>query len=64
MKLLQMITLALCIVGGVNWGLIGLFGFNLVSFLFGSGSLLENLVYIAVGLSAIFSLSLYMLFTE
>ena len=64
MKLLQMIALALCIIGGVNWGLIGLFGFNLVSFLFGSGSLLENLIYIVVGLSAVLSLSIYMLFTE
>lgn len=64
MKLLQMIALALCIIGGVNWGLIGLFGFNLVSFLFGSGSLLESLIYIVVGLSAVLSLSIYMLFTE
>lgn len=64
MKLIQMIALALCIVGSLNWGLIGLFGFNLVAFLFQSGSFLEALVYVLVGVSGVLSLSLYLMFDK
>lgn len=63
MKLIQGIALALSIIGAVNWGLIGLFGFNLVTFLFGKG-LLEAFVYIAVGIAGIFSLTIYMQLNE
>jgi uncharacterized protein len=49
---LDWIALVLVIVGGLNWGLIGLFGFNLVSTIFGSMAWLEKTVYILVGLSA------------
>jgi uncharacterized membrane protein YuzA (DUF378 family) len=41
-------------VGGVNWGLVGLFGFNLVEMLLGSWPALVKLVYIAVGVSAVY----------
>jgi uncharacterized protein len=47
-----MITLVLLVVGGVNWGLVGLLRFDLVEFLLGSIPLLQSLVYILVGLSA------------
>ncbi|MFA6534350.1 MAG: DUF378 domain-containing protein [Patescibacteria group bacterium] len=47
------IAVALVIVGAINWGLVGLFGFNLVSYLFSSWSFLERLIYILVGLSGI-----------
>ena len=56
MKPWNIITLILVIVGGVNWGLVGLFGFDLVATLFGAGSLLTRIVYIAVGLSALWQL--------
>lgn len=49
--LLRMISLILVLVGGINWGLIGLFNFNLVGTLFGAG-LLAHLVYILVGVGA------------
>ena len=52
MKAINIATLLLVIVGGLNWGLVGLFSFDLVAALFGSGSLLSRLVYILVGLSA------------
>lgn len=52
MKALNIITLALVIVGGLNWGLVGLFGFDLVAAMFGSASIASRLVYILVGLSA------------
>ena len=52
MKILNTITLLLVIVGGLNWGLVGLFDFDLVAAIFGAGSLLSRIVYVLVGLSA------------
>jgi uncharacterized membrane protein YuzA (DUF378 family) len=56
MKALNIMTLILVVVGGANWGLVGLFGFDLVAALFGTGSLLSRLVYILVGASAVWQL--------
>lgn len=53
MKTLQMIALVLLIVGGLNWGLVGLFNFDLVAAIFGEMSLLSRIVYTLVGLSAL-----------
>ena len=55
-KALNLITLVLVIVGGLNWGLVGAFDFNLVAALFGDGSALSRIVYILVGLSALWQL--------
>ncbi len=44
---------ALCLIGALNWGLIGLFGFDLVAFIFGPMSILSRIVYTIIGLSAI-----------
>lgn len=52
MKPLNLMTLILVIVGGLNWGLVGLFDWNLVAALFGAGSMLSRIVYVLVGLSA------------
>ena len=49
-------ALVLTIVGGLNWGLIGAFDFDLVAFLFGPMSILSRVVYILVGLSALATL--------
>lgn len=58
MKILRFVCLLLVIVGGINWGLVGLAHFNLVSSLLGSYSeWLVRGIYIAVGLSAIFLLA-------
>ncbi len=52
--MLSKIALVLLIIGGVNWGLIGLLSFDLVAFIFGSSSaLLARRVYTLVGLSAL-----------
>jgi uncharacterized protein len=56
MKAINLITLVLVIVGGINWGLVGAFGFDLVAALFGAGSALARLVYVLVGLSALWQL--------
>ncbi len=56
MKAINLITLILVIVGGVNWGLVGLADFDLVATLFGAGSVLSRAVYILVGASALWQL--------
>jgi uncharacterized protein len=56
MKALNLLTLMLIIIGGVNWGLVGLADFNLVAALFGEDSMLSNIVYVLVGLSAVYQL--------
>jgi uncharacterized membrane protein YuzA (DUF378 family) len=56
MKALHVITLILVIVGGINWGLVGLFGFDLVAALFGTASTLSRTVYTLVGVSALWQL--------
>jgi uncharacterized protein len=57
MKLANLITLILVIVGGLNWGLVGLLDWNLVTAIFGSGSLLSRTVFVLVGVSAIWQLA-------
>lgn len=56
MKTLNIITLVLVIVGGLNSGLVGLFNFDLVAALFGAGSALARLAYVLVGVSAAWQL--------
>lgn len=58
MKIINFIALILVIIGGINWGLIGLFQFNLVDFLFGTGSILSRIIYTLVGISALWSIGL------
>ena len=48
------IAYALTIIGGLNWGLVGAFDFNLVSAIFGEQTILSRIVYILVGLSALY----------
>lgn len=54
-----MVTFPLTLIGALNWGLVGLFNFNLVTALVGSWPMVEKLVYILVGASAV-----YLLFTH
>lgn len=56
MKTLNLITLILLIVGGINWGLVGLADFNLVAAIFGEGSGLSRTVYTLVGLSGLYQI--------
>lgn len=56
---LDKIALALAIVGGLNWGCVGLFRLDLVAFLFGgSTTLLARIVYVVIALAAIWCLTL------
>ncbi|MBA3576521.1 MAG: DUF378 domain-containing protein [Sphingomonas sp.] len=56
MRAINTITLILLIVGGLNWGLVGLLDFNLVAALFGEMSTLSRIVYVLVGLSALWQI--------
>ena len=54
------IALLLSIIGGLNWGLVGLFQFDLVAFLCGgAGSVISRAVYTLVGLSALWCITLF-----
>jgi hypothetical protein len=57
MRAINIITLLLVIIGGLNWGLVGLFEFDLVAAIFGGqDAALSRIVYILVGLSAVWQL--------
>ncbi|MCW5698035.1 MAG: DUF378 domain-containing protein [Bauldia sp.] len=60
MRALDIITLIIVIIGALNWGLIALFDFNVVTSIFGEGtdgmSTVSKIVYIIVGVSALYQL--------
>lgn len=60
METLQKVLLGFTIVGAINWGLIGLFDFNLVTTIFGLDTLLSRIVYILVGISGLINIGIYM----
>lgn len=59
MKILHMVAFTLLVVGGLNWGLVGLLNYNLVDSLLG-GVGLTNIVYILVGVSAVYIAATHM----
>ena len=56
MRPIDVIAAVLLVVGGLNWGLVGLVNFDLVATLFGAGSILARVVYCLVGLSALYQI--------
>lgn len=57
--IIDKIALTLAIIGGLNWGCVGIFGFDVVAAICGgSGSLLSRVIYTAVGLAALWCISL------
>ncbi|MBO4982116.1 MAG: DUF378 domain-containing protein [Lachnospiraceae bacterium] len=59
-KGLNATALTIAIIGAINWGLIGIFRFDLVAFLFGDMSWLSRLVYIIVGICGLYLITFYM----
>lgn len=59
MKGLHIVTFILLLIGGLNWLLIGLFSFDIVSALFGDMSGLSRTIYALVGISAVFELFIH-----
>jgi uncharacterized membrane protein YuzA (DUF378 family) len=58
MQTLQKVALVLVIIGAINWGLIGLFDFNLVETLFGTENVISKIIYVLVGIAGIIDISL------
>jgi len=59
MNTLYKIALTLCIIGALNWGLVGIADFNLVEFLFGEQTILTRIVYILVLISGLVCVGIY-----
>ena len=53
MNILRYTAYALVLIGAINWGLIGIFGLNLVSLIFGDMTLIARIIYSLVGISAV-----------
>ncbi len=62
MQTLQKVALIFTIIGAINWGLIGIFDFNLVSAIFGEASILSRIIYTIVGITGLINIGL--LFTD
>ena len=58
--ILIVIALVLVIIGAINWGLIGFFGFNLVDSIFGTMSMVSRIIYALVGISGLWSIRYFM----
>ena len=58
METLQKILLVITIVGAVNWGLIGLFDFDLVAFIFGNMTLLSRIIYTVVAVCGLVNIGI------
>jgi uncharacterized protein len=54
MKTVDVVAAILLVVGGLNWGLVGLFNFDLVAAIFGTGTAFARVVYTLVGFSAVY----------
>ena len=52
-------SLALNIIGAINWGLVGLFNFNLVEYLLGDGSLITRIVYVLVFVAGLINIGIF-----
>lgn len=54
MKSMDVIAAILLVIGGLNWGLVGFFQFDLVAVIFGQASALSRIIYCVVGLAAVY----------
>lgn len=54
LNVVDIVALVLVVVGGINWGLVGLLNLDLVAAIFGAQTLLANAVYILVGVAAVY----------
>ena len=59
MNIVQKIALTFTIIGAINWGLVGLFEFNLVDYLFGVGSVISRIIYTVVAIFGLINIIIY-----
>lgn len=57
MKAIDYIVLVLVIIGAINWGLIGFFGFDLVRMIFGNMTIISRIVYAVIGICGLYAIS-------
>ena len=59
MSILDRIALALVVIGGINWGLVGIFRFDLVAWIFGGqAAILSRVIFTLVGIAALWCITL------
>lgn len=58
MKVIDKIALVLVIIGALVWGIIGIFNYNIVDAIFGTGSIISKIIYILVGVSGLWAIKL------
>ena len=59
MSILDRIALALVVIGGINWGLVGIFRFDLVAWMFGGqAAIVSRIIYTLVGIAALWCITL------
>ena len=61
MTTLQKVCLCITIIGGLNWGLIGLLDFNLITAIFGDTSVIPRIIYSIVGLTSIINIGILLM---
>ncbi|MCI6266555.1 MAG: DUF378 domain-containing protein [Erysipelotrichaceae bacterium] len=59
MNTVYKIALVLSIIGCINWGLVGIFNYNLVEFLFGNGTILTRVIYVIVAIAGIITAGIF-----
>lgn len=57
MRALKIISYILIIIGALNWAMVGIFNFDLVTMLFGEMSLVSRIIYVVIGFAAIVSIA-------
>ena len=59
MNIVQKIALTFTIIGAINWGLVGIFNFNLVDYIFGVGSVVSRIIYTVVAIAGLINIIIY-----
>lgn len=59
MKVLNCVCLTLAIIGAIVWGIVGLFNYNVVDAIFGTGSAFSRIIYTIVGIAGLYIISFY-----
>lgn len=59
MNIIQKIALTFTIIGAINWGLVGIFNFNLVDYIFGVNSVMSRIIYTVVAISGLINIIIY-----
>ena len=61
MTTLQKICLVITIIGGLNWGLVGLLDFNIIDAIFTAGSIISRIIYSIVGITSIINIGILLI---